>query len=377
MAGPGADQPTDCPRLSKDPYIQTAIAHWAPRFVANGVLYTDFQEITAKVERWDDWCDAWSACAAVHEKLGQQALEEGYVLTAADHLKRASAYYHFAKFVFVHDRDAMRAAHMKSVQCRELASPFMQPPSLRVEIPFAGRAIAGLMRRPASVEMAPVVIMVPGLDSTKEELESYEAPFLERGIATLCIDGPGQGESEYEIPIRADYEAPIRAVVDWIEQHGKVDAKRVGICGVSLGGYYAPRAAAFEKRLKACIGLSGPYNLGDNWERLPQLSREVFRVRSHLTTLDEARRHSETLTLGGGIAGRIECPLFLVAGKQDRLIDWRDAERLAAEVSGPVTVIAVEDGNHIANNRPYRYRHQMADWMADQLGVGERARATP
>jgi 2,6-dihydroxypseudooxynicotine hydrolase len=233
------------------------------------------------------------------------------------------------------------------------------------------------MRRPAGKEMAPVVIMVPGLDSTKEELESYETPFLDRGIATLCIDGPGQGEAEYEMPIRADYEAPIRAVVDWIERYGKVDSKRVGICGVSLGGYYAPRAAAFETRVKACIGLSGPYSLGDNWERLPQLSRDVFRVRSHLTTLDEARRHSETLTLGGGIARQIECPLFLVTGKQDRLIDWRDANRLAAEVSGPVTVIAVEDGNHIANNRPYRYRHQMADWIADQLGVGERARATP
>ena len=354
--------------MTKDPYVQTAIAHWAPRFVANGVLFADFQEITSKLERWDDWCSAWSAFAAVHEQLGREALKAGYVLTATDHLKRASVYYHFAKFVFVHDRDAMQRAHMKAVQCRELASPFMRPPSTRVEIPFAGRAISALLRLPAGKERAPIVIMIPGLDSTKEELESYEVPFLDRGIATLGIDGPGQGEAEYDMPIRGDYEVPIRAVVDWIEQYEKVDSGRVGACGVSLGGYYAPRASAFEKRIKACIGLSGPYSLGENWERLPELSREVFRVRSHVSTIDEARRHSETLSLGDGVAKQIECPLLLVAGKQDRLIDWRDSTRLAAEVSGPATVIAVEDGNHIVNNRPYRYRHQIADWMAEQLG---------
>lgn len=72
-----------------------------------------------------------------------------------------------------------------------------------------------------------------------------------------------------------------------------------------------------------------------------------------------------------GIAPQITCPLYLVAGKQDRLVPWQDAERVAREASGPVELVAIEDGNHVANNRVYKYRAQSADWMATQLGVAK------
>ena len=99
------------------------------------------------------------------------------------------------------------------------------------------------------------------------------------------------------------------------------------------------------------------------------LTREAFRVRSHLASDQEAYEHSQTLTLKKGVSSQIECPLFLVTGKQDRIVPWQDTERLAKEVSGPVEMLLVEDGNHIANNRPYRYRLKTADWMAKQLGL--------
>jgi 2,6-dihydroxypseudooxynicotine hydrolase len=213
-----------------------------------------------------------------------------------------------------------------------------------------------------------VLIMVPGLDSAKEELEAYELPFLARGMATLLVDGPGQGEAEYDLPIRGDYEAPVRSMVDWVAGRADLDAGRIGLWGVSLGGYYAPRAAAYEKRIAACIGLAGPYDWGAVWDALPGLTREAFRVRSHLATAEAAKRHAATLTLGDA-ARRIECPLCLVTGKLDRLVPWRDAERVAAEARGPVELLVVPDGNHIANNRPYRYRTQTADWMAARLGL--------
>jgi 2,6-dihydroxypseudooxynicotine hydrolase len=137
---------------------------------------------------------------------------------------------------------------------------------------------------------------------------------------------------------------------------------------VSLGGYYAPRAAAHEHRVKACIALSGPYDFAALWEALPELTRDTFRVRSKRASEGEARAHAATLSLAG-IAGKITCPLFVVAGKLDRLVPWQDAERLAREARGPVELLVIEDGNHVANNRGYRYRPQTADWMARQLGV--------
>ncbi|MBT4907282.1 MAG: alpha/beta hydrolase [Rhodospirillaceae bacterium] len=354
------------PDHQMDPRVATALSHWAPRFVANGVPLTDFQEVTASIERWDDWCSAWSARAAIHEAMGRQALDDGYELSAGEHLTTAGVCYHFAKFLFVNDLDQMQAAHMKAVECRRLALPFLQPAGERVMIPYEGSMLAGILRKPAGTDRPPVVVMAMGLDSSKEEMESYESLFLARGLATLTFDGPGQGEGEYEFAIRHDYEVPVGAVLDWLELRDDVDAGRAGLWGVSLGGYYAARAAAFEHRLKACIGLSGPYNWGAVWDNLPDLTRAAFHARTKSASVEEARDKAHQLSLEG-VAEKIICPLFVLAGKLDRLVPYTDAERLASEASGPVELLVVEDGNHIANNRTYRYRLQSADWMADQL----------
>jgi 2,6-dihydroxypseudooxynicotine hydrolase len=352
----------------QDARVKSAISHWAPRFVANGVALTDFEEVTASIASWDDWCRAWSARAALHEEMGRAALARQKFLSAGEHLNRAAVYYHFGKFLFVHDAAQMRAAHAKALECKALSLPHLRPPGERVTIPYGDKSLIGILRKPADIERPPVMIMCVGLDSTKEETDAYEQPFLARGIATLCFDGPGQGEAEYEIPIRGDFEVPVKAVADFIETRRDLEASRIGIWGVSLGGYYAPRAAAFDTRIKACISLAGPYDWSEAWDGLPELTREAFRVRSHCTSMDDAKRHAATLSLKG-VTERISCPLFIVTGKLDRVVPWQHAERLAREAKGPVELLVIEDGNHIANNRPYRWRTQSADWMAERLGA--------
>ncbi len=81
----------------------------------------------------------------------------------------------------------MTAAHIKAVACRQAALPHLRPPGERVEIPYEGKTLAGILRKPAGVERPPVVAMAMGLDSTKEECDAYEAPFLARGMATLDL----------------------------------------------------------------------------------------------------------------------------------------------------------------------------------------------
>ena len=351
-----------------DARVQSAIAHWAPRFVSNGVPLTDFEEVTAGIERWEDWCRAWSARGAVHEELGRTALADGRRLSAGEHLARAAVCYHFSKFVFVVDYAQMKAAHRKAVECRNLALPLLVPPGERVMIPYEGKHLAGNLRKPAGAVKPPVVVMCMGLDSTKEEMDSNESVFLARGMATLAFDGPGQGEGEYDFAIRGDYEAVVGSVIDFVATRGDLDAARVGLWGVSLGGYYAPRAAAFDKRIKACIALSGPFEWAEYYDLLPELTRNTFQVRSRSRTEAEARERAATLTLKN-VAKNITCPLFIVAGKQDGIVPWQEGERLAAAASGPVVRCFIEDGNHVANNRGYRYRTQSADWMGQCLGL--------
>lgn len=356
---------------TKDKRVEIAIHHWAPRFVSSGVPLTDFEEVTASISRWDEWCSAWSARAAIHEELGRKALADGFRLSAGEHLTRAAICYHFGKFMFVHDLEQMRRAHRKVIECREAALPHLAFPGVRVTIPYGGKQLAGTLRKPGGAGTPPVVVMCVGLDSTKEELDVYENIFLARGMATLSFDGPGQGEAEYETPIRGDYEVAVQAVVDYVETRGDLDAKCVGLWGVSLGGYYSARAAAFDKRIGACISLSGPYNWVETFDGRNELSREAFRVRSHSKTMEEARAVAKTLTLEG-VAKNITCPIFVVGGEFDNLTPPHNAQRIAAEVSGPCELLIVKGGNHVANNRRYMFQTQTADWMAQHLGLPKR-----
>src|SRR6185312_14938601 len=352
--------------MSSDPRVKAASSHWGARFVANGVALTDFEDVIRSLESYDDWCSAWSARGAVHEQIGREALARKNFLTAGECLQRAGVYYHFAAFLFVHDVPQMKIAHMKGVACRQAALPYLRPAGERVEIPYQSKTLAGILRKPAGADKPPVMVMAVGLDSTKEETEAYEEPFLARGVATLVFEGPGQGEAQYDFAIRGDYEVPVTAVIDYVETRRDLDTARIGIWGVSLGGYYAPRAAAHDKRIKACIALGGPFDWGAAWDGLPELTREAFRVRSHSKTQDDARKNAATLSLVG-VAQKITCPIFIVNGRNDRIVPASDAERLAREVKGSVELMMIEDGNHIANNRGYRWRSQSADWMAAQL----------
>jgi 2,6-dihydroxypseudooxynicotine hydrolase len=350
-----------------DERVASAIAHWAPRFTSNGVTVWDFQRITAAVTRWEQWCDAWCRVAEEHEALGRDALAQGRLRSAGDHLARAAVYFHFGKFVFVEDRTRMRRAHERAVRCHTDALPHLTPPGRRVEIPFESATLVGVLRLPGGRGPHPTVLLIPGLDSTKEELRSSEETFLERGLATFSVDGPGQGEAEYDLAVRGDWGPVAEALLAALAGIPEVDSDRLGVWGVSLGGYYAPRvAAALGDRVRACVALAGPFDFGACWDGLPELTRQTFEVRSHAGSEEEARRIASTLSLAGH-AGGITAPLLIVFGRRDRLIPYAHAERLRQAAGGEVELLMLENGNHgCANVAPW-HRPYTADWLAARL----------
>ena len=349
-----------------DEKLASAISHWGPRFTTNGITVADFEKVTGSIDRWSDWCAAWSTAAGPHEQLGRTALAEGRTRSAGEHLAMAATYFHFAKFVFVEDYEQMRAAHQNAVRCLDDALPHLDPPGRRVEVPFEGARLVGVLRVPAGDGPHPAVLMIPGLDSTKEEFRSTEKTFLDRGLATFSVDGPGQGEAEYDLPIRGDWDAAGHALLDALAAQPEVDEARLGVWGVSLGGYYAPRVAgAVGDRVKACVALAGPYNFGDCWNQLPQLTRDTFRVRSQVRTDDEARANASTLDLSKH-ATAISAPLLVVTGRLDRLIPYQHAERLAAEAPD-AELLLLDDGNHGCMNVWPKHRPYTADWLAARL----------
>lgn len=350
-----------------DDLVASAVAHWAPRFTTNGVAAADFARITAGVEHWDDWCRTWTAEGSAHETLGRAAFAEGRLRSAGEHLARAALYHHFAKFVFVTDVEQMRAAHERAVACLTDALPHLDPPGRRLEIPFEGSRLVAVVRTPSGEGPFPVVLMLPGLDSTKEELGSTEQTFLDRGLATFSLDGPGQGEAEYDLPLRGDWSPVAQAVWEAIDTQPDLDRSRLAVWGVSLGGYYSPRvAAALGDRVSACVSLSGPFNFGECWSGLPQLTRDTLRVRSGAADDEQARQRALELDMSQAAADLV-APLLIVFGRQDRLIPWENAVRLCDAVAGPVTLLMLEDGNHGCANVSPQHRPITADWLAARL----------
>jgi dienelactone hydrolase len=348
-----------------DARVQAAIDHWAPRFVQAGVDYNDFLTTTARVETWEEWLGAWCDTAEMHVSLAGEAEQEGHRRSAGEAWARAAVCFHFARFVWVVDAGRSRDAGEQAIAALAKAHELLDTGMERIELPLDGGRIVANLRRPRGEERPPLVVLMPGLDSTKEEFFRLENVFLERGMATASLDGPGQGEGGYELPIRPDYEVGVAALLDALADRQDLDLDRTGGLGVSMGGYYAPRAAAFESRLKAVAGISGPYNMGECWDGVPPLTRETFVAKSFAADQDEGRAKAAQLDLSG-VAERVTQPFLALTGRLDRLIPWEQTKRAADEAPGG-SFLLHEDGNHACANVPYKTRPLVADWLRDRL----------
>jgi 2,6-dihydroxypseudooxynicotine hydrolase len=348
-----------------DARVQAAIDNWGPRLIANGVDFNDFVRTTAAIERWDQWLDAWTATADIHHALAVEARDAGHARSGGEAFLRAAISYHFAKFVWVLEPERNRQATAAAVRALYDALALLDPAAERIEVDLDGAAIVGNLRRPPGTDPVPLVILIPGLDSTKEEFHLWESVFLHRGMATLSLDGPGQGETGFHMPIRPDYEVAVTAALDALAGRDGLDMSRVGAAGVSLGGYYVVRAAAFEPRLKAIAGVSGPYDMAANWDALPSLTREAFAHHSGAGGDAEARERAAELSLAG-VAELVTQPCLVVTGRLDRLIPWEQTKRIADSVPAGEWVL-YEDGTHVCNNVPFKYRPLVADWMRERL----------
>lgn len=345
--------------------VQLAVSHWKPRFVANGIDVNDFERVQASITEWAEWAPSWKAVGDVHRGLAEDAEAHGRTVSATEAYQRAAWSYHLGKFLWFEDLEL----HLEMNRLVQLmyarALPHLDPPGERLEIPFEGTMIPGNLRRPSGVDRPPVVILVPGLDSVKEELFAMEGDFLKRGMATLTVDGPGQGESAPRFPIRADWSSVIRPIIDVLETRSDIDPDRVGLMGISMGGIYGPLAAAREKRIRALVALAGPYDLSECWPALNALTRGGYVFYTKSKDEDEAFEKTKALGLHG-VLEDVDQPLLIIHGAKDRLFPPEQAERIAREAPD-ATLLLYPDGNHVCNNIPYKYRPAMTDWMRERL----------
>ena len=339
--------------------------YWVPRLVADGVDYNDIEAVRGQMSRWEDWPRAWADRGEAHEAWARKCLAKSHRLTAGEALVRASLCYHFGQIIAFHDPAEKADLQRRKVEAFREAGPLLRPPAERLDVRWRHLDLPGYLRLPPGRRPAPCVVLIPGLDATKEDFYSLMEICLRLGLGTFAFDGPGQGEVRARSPLVDGYEGAILAVVAALTARPEIDEQRIALLGRSLGGHYALRAAAADRRVAAAVVFGGFHDV-THWDEMPPLTREGFRQATGAATEEEARRRLAHMTLEG-VLGYVQCPVLVVHGKRDAIIPWHQAARIAEEIPAGATLWLDEDGVHCCHNHAVRYRPAMADWLASTL----------
>lgn len=332
--------------------------------------YAEIQRVLRRVTDLNSWYGSCAQSAAEFEAMAEAAAQRGNLVTAGEAYLRASLLYHFGQLMLRTGNPRKDEGRTKRIQCYRKGSGYCDPPAVPVEIPFDDVRLPGYLRLPRGVEKPPCVMILDGADSVKEEYHSWTDELLKRGMATLTFDGPGQGEMSTRFggpPLRIDaYERVISAAIDVLERRPELDSSRVGAWGVSLGGFLAARAAAFDRRLKAAVSLGGFYDFADfaRWPVTIQMNVVDCLGLDSLEETKEVLRRAATLR---GIAERIQCPFLVVHGGKDDLVTLEESRRLAEGAGTRGELVVLEDAVHVCLDRNLILPGLIGDWIRERV----------
>lgn len=335
----------------------------------------EISSVMRSIEAGDSeaWERAWTELAETAEREAGAAEQAGHRSTAIERYFHASSYYEQSD-VFAKGADPKRkVAFAKSQSAFRKAAKLHEPPIRLVEVSCGDEVYDGYLCLPAVPPgtRVPGVLFIGGADAYSEETYFSGRGMLERGMAMLLLDMPGRGSSIYlkGIPTRYDYEVPVKAAFDWLAAQPEIDPDRLAIVGISLAGYYGPRAAAFEKRAKALVAWGGIMNvLDDIYDFHPRLQGQFQWLTG---TKDDASCRAKLREFDlSGVAQNITLPTMIVHGRHDRISSVQGAEKLYAAIGAKDKQLHVLDGPGAGHCSYDDWRHAvplMFDWLRDKL----------
>jgi dipeptidyl aminopeptidase/acylaminoacyl peptidase len=304
--------------------------------------------------------------------LGRKAEDAGHGVEAREHYYVAATFYSNAQWAIFEDDNADRIAWgERRGACYDKYIEFADRPIERVEIPFQGTYLSALLYLPDSPkpgEKFPCILYIPGMDGVKEDHPMYGNPILERGMAMLSVDGPGQGESrERGVKVTAsNCEEGGKAAFAYLSKRPDIDGNRVALFGSSMGSYWGTRVASAEPGLKACA-LSGVC-LEPEQYTIFNTASPTFKLNfMYMSGYDDEEAFdafARTLVLKEA-ASKISCPYLIVAGEDDELCPIEFVYELMEEVRSPKVLMLYEGEKHSIRNPAARIL--LVDWLKDRL----------
>lgn len=332
--------------------------------------------------------DSWVAVG--HQVLANARADEanGRLLSASAKYGRAAGYLLTAERMQSRDYAPRWEAYKNGLQYFRRRIEIGQENCEFVEIPYEGKSYTGLFVKAEGKDgrPAPCVVSCNGLDSMKEQIymAGNAQAFALRGVSTLLIDQPGTGEALRLRGLTGVYDSERWAsrAVDYLQTRSDVDHDRIGMFGLSLGGHYAPRATAFEKRFKLCAVMGANHNWGEMQKR--RLAREGDRPVPHYwdhvmwvfgkKSLEEFMEYAPNMTLNG-VVDKISVPFLVTHGEGDRQIPLEYAHQSYDQaVNSPKRELRIFSANdfeveHCGADNGTVARDFIADWIAETFGT--------
>jgi dienelactone hydrolase len=331
------------------------------------------------------WVEHWGVLAEKVQSFAARDEGNGHNLSAGKKYLRACVYWLTAERMASHASPQKLSAYSSMVQCFERGVRLRDEPIEFVKIPYQDTTLPALLYQAVGGGRRPAMIHFDGFDVTKEwmHLCGIAREFAARGISTLMVDHPGVGAAlrVQGLPVNYDSERWASAAIDWLEKRDDIDPTRIGVVAMSLGGYYAPRAAAFEKRLAACVAWGARWDNAGSHGRIlrdPNAARSITGWVDHALayygarTPDEAYEKICKMTLEG-VIDQVTCPLLVVHGANDRQVPLVQAERMVHRaVNSPraeLRIFTAEEGGaeHVGGDLFSPSIDYIADWTAEVL----------
>jgi dienelactone hydrolase len=335
------------------------------------------------------WFEEWARMGEKIEARGRDALRAGHKLTAASCFMRATRYYQTGeRFIHPRSRRSMDV-YAKSVGLFRDAAGMLRHPRIEpVEVPYENASLPALLVHPdpaRASQRSPCMVFFDGFDVTKELQYGYGIPDLAaRGIGCLIVDGPGNGESVRfrNLPLIAETERYATPAYEYLAARAEFDPERIGVMALSLGGYYAPRAAALEPRFACCVAWGAQWDYHAIWaKRLDELATGKVLSLSvppeHLqwvlgVTSEAAALEKLTGFRLDGIVQKLRCPFLLLHGEGDEQIPLSLAQKCFDAVGSAHKTLRLfgrEEGgfHHCQVDNVTVGVHAMWDWIEDVL----------
>ena len=300
---------------------------------------------------FESWAREWTRTASRLEATADACLAKGHRVSASDTYLRAANYFRAAEFYLHGNPDDPRILELSARNARCFREG-LRAGSFAFEetrIAYEGTTLPGIFYS-AGGGRRKTLIAQTGFDGTIEGLYPWALAAVRRGWNCFTFEGPGQGEviRKQRLPFRPDWERVVGPVIDHLRARPDVDVERLALLGVSFGGLLAPRAAAFEHRLAACIANGGVLDFVG--PRIPKgMSRAQFAhaILSAPAQVDEmlaAAASKSAEARWGQENGKYTFQASSGSDWLKKLLDY-DLAPYAAQIKCPTLVVDVEKEN--------------------------------